>query len=177
MEPFDAIKKQKQEPSETFSFTALPENLAQLKALPEASLDSPYKTAALALAALCRFAQDEAAVHEMLDFLKGPEALSNLEKQFLRDRLAGKAYKSFSFFAGAVPENGYTPSVPYQITVSANPYSFAAENWATLYVRSGGADSPRTIRLRKKPSTGQWFLNELQCLSDIRIPAEEDPWA
>ena len=33
------------------------------------------------------------------------------------------------------------------------------------------------IKLRKKPSTGQWFLNDIQCLSDIRVPASEDPWA
>ena len=36
---------------------------------------------------------------------------------------------------------------------------------------------PRAIRLRKKPSTGQWFLIEIQCLSDIRVPVETDPWA
>lgn len=29
--------------SETFTFTALPESLAQMQALPEASLDSPFK--------------------------------------------------------------------------------------------------------------------------------------
>ncbi len=161
----------------TFHVPSLPTDLAALQALPEATLDSPFKTAALALAALCRFAADERAVHEMLDFLKGPEPLSNLEKQFLRDRLSGKAYKPFSFFAGATPENGYTPQTPYQLTVSANPYSFETENWATLYVQSGGADAPRPIRLRQKPSTGQWFLNEIQCLSDIRVPRAEDPWA
>ena len=162
---------------QTFTFAQLPKTLAQLQALPEAALDSPYATAALAIAALCRFEGDEAAMHEMLDFLKGPESLSNLEKQFLRDRLRGKAYKSFSFFAGATPENGYAPQQPYRITVCANPYSFQNENWATLYVRSGGADSPRPVKLRKKPSTGQWFLNEIQCLSDIRLPQAEDPWA
>jgi len=182
---FDSLKKQgapqgagrNGRGAETFTFAALPNNLAELCALPEAALDSPYKTAALAVAALCRFEQDEAAVHEMLDFLKGPDSLSNLEKQFLRDRLAGKGYKSFSFFAGATPDNGYTPALPYRLTVSANPYSFDAENWATLYVTSAGADTPRPIKLRKKPSTGQWFLNELQCLSDIRVPTASDPWA
>ena len=25
-------------------------------------------------------------------------------------------------------------------------------------------------------STGQWFLNDIQCLSDIRTPAAYDPW-
>jgi len=174
---FDSLKKQEQNKSETFTLAALPRTLGELQALPEASLDSPYKTAALALAALCCYAQDASAVHEMLDFLKGPDTLSNLEKQFLRDRLAGKPYKCLSFFAGATPDNGYTPDTPYRITVSANPYSFDSENWATLYVQSGGADSPRPIRLRKKPSTGQWFLNELQCLADIRVPTAEDPWA
>ncbi|MBR4208417.1 MAG: hypothetical protein IKQ88_07470 [Lachnospiraceae bacterium] len=162
---------------ETFTFEKLPENVTELKALPEAAMDTPYKTAALAVAALCRYEADEGAMHEMLDHLKGPEPLSNMEKQFLKDRLAGKAYKSFSFFAGAAPENGYTPDKPYSITVSSNPYSFTTENWATVYVKSGGADSPRPVKLRKKPSTGQWFLNEIQCLSDIRLPAEADPWA
>ncbi len=166
-----------QNKSETFTFAALPQSLPELQALPEASLDSPYKTAALALAALCRFEEDETAVHEMLNYLKGPEPLSNLEKQFLRDRLRGKGYKSYSFFAGATPENGYAPAAPYTITVSSNPYSFQTENWATVYVQSGGADSPRPVKLRKKPSTGQWFLNEIQCLSDIRVPKEQDPWA
>lgn len=33
--------------SETFTFTALPESLAQMQALPEASLDSPFKAADL----------------------------------------------------------------------------------------------------------------------------------
>ena len=163
--------------SETFTFASLPTNLDELKALPEAAMDSPYKTAALTIAALCRFAEDEAATHEMLDYLKGPDSLSNSEKQFLRDRLTGKTYKSLSFFAGATPENGYAPTAPYTITVSSNPYSFETENWGTLYVKSGGADSPRPIKLRKKPSTGQWFLNDIQCLSDIRVPTAEDPWA
>ena len=163
--------------AESFVFTALPKDLAELKALPEAALDSPYKTAALAVAALCRYGEDREAVYEMLNFLKGPESLSNLEKQFLSDRLADKPYKPFSFFAGATPENGYAPATPWRITVSSNPYSFTTENWATLYVQSGGADAPRPIKLRKKPSTGQWFLNEIQCLSDIRVPTAEDPWA
>ena len=93
------------------------------------------------------------------------------------ERLRGKEYKARSFLAGATPENSYQPTTPYTITVNENPYSFDEENWATLYVTSGGADTPRPIKLRKKPSTGQWFLNDIQCLSDIRVPVAEDPWA
>ena len=67
--------------------------------------------------------------------------------------------------------------MPYAVSVASNPYSFTNENWAVMHVQSSGADSLRQIKLRKKPSTGQWFLNEIQCLSDIRIPVEADPWA
>ena len=163
--------------SETFTFSALPATLSDMNALPEATLDSAFKTTALTILALCRYEQDQAAAIEMLNFLKGPEDVSTYEKQFIGERLKGKEYKARSFLAGATPENNYQPTTPYTITVSENPYSFDNENWATLYVTSGGADSPRPIKLRKKPSTGQWFLNDIQCLADIRVPVAEDPWA
>ena len=40
----------------TFTFSALPESLAEMQALPEAGLDSPFKTAALTVLALCAYA-------------------------------------------------------------------------------------------------------------------------
>ncbi|MBQ4560939.1 MAG: hypothetical protein IJA55_01250 [Clostridia bacterium] len=160
-----------------FIFTSLPTNLDELKELPEAVLNSPFKTAALTIAVLCNFEKNPDATFEMLDFLKGPESVSEYEKQFIRERLKGKGYKVYSYFAGTSPENGYTPIKPYTVSVTENPYSFPDENWATLYVKSSGADSPRGIKLRRKPSTGQWFLNDIQCLSDIRVPAADDPWA
>lgn len=163
--------------TESFTFSALPCNLAELQALPEAVLDSPFKTAALTVAVLCAYEKDPDACMEMLNFLKGPAEVSTYEKGFIKERLSGKFYKSFSFFEGATPENGYKPNTPYVIRVSENPYSFDEENWATLYVTSGGADHPRPIKLRKKPSAGQWFLNDIQCLADIRVPIAEDPWA
>jgi hypothetical protein len=113
----------------------------------------------------------------MLNALKGPAKLSPFEIQFLNDRLKGKEYKPYSFFNGATKENGYTPTMPLTITVKQNPYSFPEENYATLFVHSSGADSDREIKLRLKPSTKEWFLTELLCLSDIRIPNELDPWA
>lgn len=163
--------------TESFTFAALPCNLAELQALPETALDSAFKTAALTVAVLCAYEKDPDACMEMLNFLKGPAEVSTYEKGFIKERLSGKFYKTFSFFEGATPENGYNPNTPYVIKVSENPYSFDEENWATLYVTSSGADHPRPIKLRKKPSTGQWFLNDIQCLADIRVPTAEDPWA
>lgn len=163
--------------TEQFTFASLPTSVEELKALPEATLDSPYKTAALAIAAICNYEKDVDATIAMLDFLRGPEPMSPYDKQFIKERLVGKYYKSFSFFEGATPANNYKPATPYVLKVSSNPYSFQNENWAVLYLTSGGADSPRPIKLRQKPSTGQWFLNDIQCLSDIRVPVAEDPWA
>ena len=163
--------------TESITFEALPTNLAELKALPESSLDSAFKTVALTIAALSNYEKDADATFEMLDFLKGPENVSTYEKQFIRERLYEKQYKIPAFFKGATPENNYTPTVPYTIDVMENPYSFDNDNWATLWVKSGGADNPSSIKLRKKPSTGQWFLNDIQCLSDIRLPAAKDDWA
>lgn len=163
--------------TELFTFASLPTCLAELQALPEAALDSPFAVTALSLAALACWERTPEQAYEMLDFLKGPEPLSPYQKQFIRDRLEGKGYKVLSYFEGATPANNYTPDVPYRIRVSENPYSYPEENWATMFVTSGGADSPRQVRLRRKPSTGQWFLVELQCLSDIRVPAAADPWA
>lgn len=163
--------------SETFVFTKLPQNVEELMALPEADLLSPYKTAALSMVALLMFEKDAEASFSMLDALRGPEPLTPYGKSFIKERLMGKEYKVKSFFQGATVENGYEPSAPYTITVTDNPYSFTEENWATVYVKSAGADSERGIKLRKKPSTGQWFLNEIMCLSDIRVPVSADPWA
>lgn len=163
--------------TEKFSFSSLPVSVDELKTLPEASLDTPYKTVALAMVALLQFENNVDTCYAMLDALRGPEPMSPYTKSFIKERLQGKTYKVKSFFGGATVENGYAIAAPYTIEVSSNPYSFAEENWATLYVKSAGADSPRPIKLRKKPSTGQWFINDIQCLSDIRIPAEADPWA
>lgn len=163
--------------TESFTFSALPQNVAQLQTLPEASLDSAFKTTALTILALCRYEHSPEDAIAMLNFLKGPAEVSGYEKQFIRERPQGKTYIPRSYLTGATPQNGYQPTTPYTVAVSENPYSFDNENWATLYVTSGGADNPRTIKLRKKPSTGQWFLNDIQCLSEIRVPASEDPWA
>ena len=162
--------------SETFTFAALPESVEELKALPEASLDTPFKAAALTVCALCAYAAAPQIGTDMLNFLKGPQPLSVQEQQFLKDRFSdGKTYVPFSYFEGAKPENDYTPAEPFKITVSSNPYSFTDQGYATLHIKSGGADSARQVKLRQKGD--QWFLWEQFLLPDIRKPKSQDPWA
>ena len=159
----------------TFVFETLPNNVEALQTLPEFAMSDPFMTAALTVAVLCRYEEDPAATVEMLNALKGPRPLSQFEIQFLRDRLAGKGYKPYSFFQGAVPANDYTPTLPYTITVSDDTYSYQNEGYARLQLRSNGADNPRPITLRKKGD--QWMLWDQIILGDIRTPAKDDPWA
>ena len=94
----------------TFTFQELPESLAQMQALPEASLDTPFKTAALTVCALCAYGADKNIGKEMLNWLRGPRPLNGQDISFLNDRFRdGKSYIPFSYFVGASPENGYTP--------------------------------------------------------------------
>ena len=157
-----------------FSWNSLPQNLDELKALPEAGLKTPEETAALTAAALCAYQKSPDGCREMLAFLKGPAGLSPYEKQFLKDRLNGKEYVPFSYFSGSSPANGYQPSVPYAISAERLPDT--EEGYAKVSLRSSGADAPRPVRLRRKESSGQWFLEEQFLLADIRKPDREDPW-
>lgn len=168
-------------PSHTYTYNNLPKNLDDLLELPGAAeMTDPYAVAALTVAALTRYGESTSDCIQMLNYLKGPESVSGYDAQFIRDRLQGKSYIPYSYFHGATPQNNYTPSKPYKITVTSNQYSFTTDGsgheWCSLMVTSGGADNPRHIKLRKKGSTGQWFLNEILCLSDIRTPANQDPW-
>lgn len=157
----------------------LPVSLAQLQAMPEGDLRKPEHTAALAVAALCIYPMHKDAALEMLHYLHGPRGLTPYDKQFLEDRFRDKDYVPRSYFVGATPQNNYEPTEPYTVIVFENPYSRTqiGEGYLTLHVCSGGADSPRQIKLRNKPSTGQWFLWEQFLLSDIRKPVNADPWA
>lgn len=159
-------------------FKKLPTNPEELKACEYSSLEKPEYTAALFLAAMKVYPQNKEAAHAMIQFLQGPRELSNYDKQFLRDRMMSKgSYVVDSYFKGATVENGYTPTEPYTVTVTENPYSYANEGYAKLFIASSGADSPRPIIMRLKPSTGEWFLWEQLLLAGIREPATEDPWA
>ena len=157
----------------------LPENAQELRAYPGFTLTDPNLVAALSVAALMRFPADRDAAIEMLNVLKGPKPLTPFEIQFIRDRfMDGKDYVIRSYFQGATPENDYQPDIPYTLTIEENPYSRQNEGYLVLHLPSGGADHPRQIELRLKPSTGEWFLWSFESiLAGVRVPKALDPWA
>lgn len=160
-------------------FKELPTTLAELQALPEASLKEPYYVVALVSAALLQYKDNREACIEMLDFLNGPNDVNNYTSAFLKERLEEKDYVARSFFEGSSPENNYTPTKPYTIKIYQTAASDAIDSneYKRLFLQSSGSDMLREVRVRLKPSTKQWFLWEMYQLSDIRIPKKDDSWA
>ena len=157
-------------------FHTPPQSYSEFTALPQAAMQNPFDTAAMFVMAMCLYPLNQAEAINMVNYLKGPQPLSPYERQFLSDRMNGKEYLPRSFFAGAVPGNSYMPSKPYTITVSENPYSYQEQGYAKLFIQSGGADSPRPIKMRQAKD-GCWYLWEQFLLSEIRPPSDASPWA
>ena len=155
-------------------FNTLPTTLEDFKALPQMALTDPYSAPALFIVAMTNYARDKNLALEMINAIKGPKQLSNYEIGFIKDRMAGKDYLPNSYFKGASPENAYTPSLPYTVTVSENPYTYQNDGYAKVFIKSGGADSARPFIVRQKGN--QWFMWDQMLLGDIRPPKGADGW-
>lgn len=167
--PLDEIK--------TFVFNDIPKTLDDLKNCQGGDLRDPFATAALLVVALCVYPNDNENAIEMIDYLNGPNPVNDYGRRYLKDRFVDADYVPRSFFEGAVPENNYKPSLPYTINVTKSAYQEDQNGYLTLWFKSGGSDTSRSVTLRNKPSTGEWFVNSYQLLGQIKAPKFLDPWA
>lgn len=173
----DIIEKKGDDSVKETGVSAIPTSLEEFKSMPEAAMATPFDTATMTIFALCAYPQNKAASLEMLDYLRGPRPLSGIDKQFIADRFMDTDYVPRSYFKGATPANEYTPDIPYVLDIKENPYSYQEEGYAVLYLTSGGADNPRSIKLRLAKD-GKWYLWEFPgLLMSIRIPESQNPWA
>lgn len=161
---------------ESFTFTSIPASLGEFTSLPQAGLSTPFETAAMTVIALCVYPHNAALSIEMLNTLRGPRPMGGQEQSFIKDRFRETDYVPRSYFDGATPQNDYNPPAPYTITVFDGPYSYQNEGYAKLFIRSGGADSPREVVMRKTKD-GKWYLWDQFLLSSIREPESASPWA
>lgn len=160
----------------TVTLSTLPATLSEFEALPRGTTE---EVCAAFLCALNLYIKDKDAGVAAMNLLRGPRPMTPYDVQFLRDRLRGKEYLPSAYFEGATPENGYVPNRPYVLNVLPDPRpQDVEEGYVRVFLKTAGADSPRPMKLRCKPSTGEWFLWEYSSiLSGIRIPAAQDPWA
>ena len=156
----------------------MPKTLEEMLSLPEAQLHSPEAVAGLTVAALNVYPENKEECFRMLDYLRGPRPLSNFEKQFIRDRfMDGHDYIPRAYLVGASPGNNYTPQRPFRIDIRPSASQIAEEGYKKFDVYTAGADTPRPVTLRYKPSTDQWFLWEQSLLVQVKTPVKDDPWA
>ena len=177
---FDSIKQPSANSggnrTEEIVFDRLPETLEEFKAMPQAALSTPFQTAAMTVLAFCFYPQNPQLSLDMVNYLRGPRPLSGYDQSFIKDRFRDSDYVPRSYFEGATPQNDYLPQEPYRVRVSEKPYSYQNQGYATLYIRSGGADSPRSVQLRLAKD-GKWYLWEQFILVGIRQPESQNPWA
>lgn len=163
-----------------FTYEKLPLTLDDLKAMQKNPKDF-FETAALAVLALNVYADFPEECEAMLNYLNGPDPVAVRDMQLIKTQfMEGGKYTVKSYFKGATPQNNYTPSMPFTVTVHDNPYSYDTmkDGYVSLYIPSGGADNDRKVMLRTKPSTGEWFIHTWQgLLMGIRTADEANPWA
>jgi hypothetical protein len=167
--------------TKTFKFDKIPTTVEELKALPGGDMKDPFASVAMTVLALNMYYTDKEAGIAAFDYVMGPGELANLQIQGIDSSIQQNGpYVPISYFEGAKPENNYTPSKPYTIKV----YEFATskdiydQGYYRLFVKSGGGDSERPVRLRHKPSTDEWFANEFSSLYlGIKKAQKDDEWA
>ena len=162
------------------TFNKLFENKEDFKKISRTSAEN---VAALAVQAICTYQKDENMFFDILqDLMSNLQPLSNMLKEQIKDRMEQNdksSYIGLSYFNGATNFNNYEPDKSYSIEVTDGPSSYAIDGYATLYLKSGGADSKRPITLRKTKEDNWviWSDSILGLLSDIRPPEKNNPWA
>ena len=154
-------------------FSVLPATLAELTASPYNDLRTPMNTAALFVVALNVYNQDRAEAIAMINYLRGPNPLNSDDIRLLNEHMAQNNKEGClarSYLAGAIPQNGYTPSQPYTIAITDNPYTYYDGAVATVFVWCGGDNNPRSITMCKSADS-LWYLGELSLLDGVQPSA------
>lgn len=148
------------------------------------SQTDPFYVAACAVNIMCSYApKEQDNFIEMLQVLMGDvQPITNYLKQNIKDRMASNEkwkYIGKSYFKGATPANNYEPIIPYEVEIEENNYSYSQEGMAKLFIKCGGADSPRPIVLRKLKD-GRWLIwsdTIVGLMTGIKQPESLNPWA
>ena len=115
----------------------------------------------------------------MLEYINGPEDVSNFDMNFIDNQMKQYPYVMRSYFAGANSNNNYEVK-EVSLTIKEDSNSRKQDGYVKLWLQSSGADSMRSLTLRKKASTGEWFLfsdTYKGLMAGIVAPVKDDKWA
>ena len=164
------------ENGKTLVFSRMLTDVEDLKKL---DITDEYQSACAVVFTLARFEEDFSKGEEMLEYINGPEDVSKFDIDFIKNQIDQYPYVVRSYFNNTSLEDNYTIK-EVSITVLENTYSRDEEGYVKLWLHSSGADSNRSVMLRQKESTKEWFLfsdTYKGLMAGIRIPAENDKWS
>lgn len=164
------------EDGKTFTFSRM---LVSVDDLRQLDITDEYQSVCAIVFTLARFEDDRDASKQMLEYINGPEDVSDFDIDFMKNQIEQYPYVMRSYFDNTSPEENYEVK-EVSITIKENLYSRNEEGYVKLWLHSSGADSERSVMLRKKESTGEWFLfsdTYKGLMAGIRIPASADKWS
>ena len=164
----------------TYTFNALPRNMEELMTLEVNNREyfsSPHFVTALFICCLNRMPDNSSDAWNMINYLRTHTAtvgennilkVSNVVMQNVVQNLLDNDKNGYpvsnglrSYFAGSSPDNKYTPTTPYQVTVVERSDAYTTEDGyrcAQLYVESSGDDNlVGPLKLRKVDDHG-WLV-------------------
>ena len=164
----------------TYTFNALPRNIEELKTLEvndREYFNSPHFVTALFICCLNRLPDNSSDAWNMINYLRTHTATvgeNNIMKMYKGDMqnivqfLLEPDDNGFpssnglrSYFAGSSPDNQYTPTTPYRVTIVEKSDVYTTEDGilcAKLYVESSGSDNLMgALKLRKIDGHG-WLV-------------------
>lgn len=144
----------------------IPKNMEEFFTLSAVSLDSPYKTAALTVVALCVFSQNKTLGIDILNYLRGNRVLTPFDIVYISDRIGNKNSDAvFSYFS-----DGEYKSV----TVAGSYDGDDTVKCVNVYVKSNVKENFNKICLRLC-TDGRWHLWEQFLLTDIQPQKSKIP--
>ncbi|MCJ7626450.1 MAG: hypothetical protein MUO76_23405 [Anaerolineaceae bacterium] len=161
----------------SIQFEALPKSIAEFISLRDQLAQTPQGGAAVMIAALLAFGEDEELGMQCLTVAVDRERLQEgtggykgwelrvRDRRLIESQLRGKAHILRSYIQGTYPDGGYALAVPpYEIAFSANPYSGDVESGKfKVFVDSSGADTTRPVGMRRN-NRGVWKALEWSSL-------------
>ncbi|MBQ4463755.1 MAG: hypothetical protein II915_04990 [Eubacterium sp.] len=169
-------------------FDKLPETKDELQSIDRSGENGKYVTMALLFAVVRNWTPEKKDVcNSMLEILLNSPTcgitFNNFGREFVRDRMMQNnkyPYLGNSYFDGATPENGYTPSSPLTVTLEEYVYNLPPSTMygSTLSIervvtRFAGADTERYVDFYMDPKDGNWYIwsdTYKSILADIKTP-------
>ena len=170
------IDVKENEEGKTLTFSRMLVSVDDLKQL---DITDEYQSVCAIIFTLARFEDDKDVSKQMLEYINGPEDVSDFDIDFMKNQIKQYPYVIRSYFDNTSPEENYEVK-EVSITIKENLYSRDENDYVKLWLHSSGADFDRSVMLRKKESTGEWFLfsdTYKGLMASIRIPTDENKWS